>query len=277
MGTFFLLWGMLQDTNNETPWIDAGLGASIVLGSAVFIREILLVRTRRRIREAERQLDRSLSAFPASLIRGHDESKLTLEKNAALVRHIRKKSEAAKVLGRLPDGHREVFDLCDEYLQMVASELPTVAAGSPRLAAFRNGNEVVRGYHRYHLMKWAEIEAKALTHQANSRDRIVESLRATQQAVDVVDFALRYYPEEAELLDSLDVLNHLVDSLKVKDLVEKAERAAIKGNSKRARNLYTDALYILDRSDRLTREAGDAAEKIRSEIEKLDALSANAD
>ena len=79
------------------------------------------------------------------------------------------------------------------------------------------------------------------------------------------------------MLDSMEVLNHLIDSLKVKDLIEKAERAAAKGNNKRAKNLYTDALYILDRSERLTSEAGDVADKIRLEIEKLDAFSAGAE
>lgn len=273
IAVFFLIWGAIQD-GVDTPWIEAGLAASVVLGSAVFIREILLMKTRRRIREAERQLDRSLSAFPASLLRGPDSSKITLERNSALMRHIARKSEAAKVLGRVPDGHREVFDLCDEYLRMVAMELPTVAAGSPRLAAFRHGNEVVRNYHRYHLMQWAEIEARSLTHEANGRDRITESLKFTEQAKEVVDFALRYYPQEPELLESLEVLNDLVDSLKVKELIEKAERSAQKGNRKRARHLYADALYILDRSEHLSDEASLAADRIRAEMEKLDVLSA---
>lgn len=269
IAVFFLLWGTLQD-DVDTPWIDAGLAASVVLGSAVFIREILLMRTRRSIREAERQLDRSLSAFPASLRKNEDSSKITLERNSALVRHIARKSEAAKVLGRVPDGHREVFDLCDEYLRMVAMELPTVAVGSPRIAAFRHGNEVVRKYHRYHLMQWAEIEARSLTQEANGRDRITESLKFTEQAVEVVDFALRYYPHEPELLESLEVLNDLVDSLKVKELIEKAERSVKRGNLKRARHLYTDALYILDRSEHLSDKAGLAADRLRAEIGKLD-------
>lgn len=270
IATFFLLWGILHDGHEETPWIGAGLGASIVLGSAVFIREILLIRTRRRIREAERRLDESLSAFPASLLNTGESKKITLEKNTAMIRRIKKKSEAAKVLRSLSDGHREVFDLCDEYLRMIAMEMPTVAVGSPRLAAFRHGKDVVRDYHRYHLMQWAEIEAKALTHDARSRVRIVDRLKDAQQAVDVVDFALRYYPNEPALVDSLDVLNDLVDSLKIQDLVEKAEKAVAKGNRKRARTLYSDALYIIDRAGVSDNDASQAAQKIRFELEKLD-------
>lgn len=274
IAVFFLLWGILHDGHEETPWIGAGLGASIVLGSAVFIREILLIRTRRRVREAERRLDESLSAFPASLLNTGEPKKITLEKNTAMIRRIKKKSEAAKVLGGLSDGHREVFDLCDDYLRMVAMEIPTVAVGSPRLAAFRHGKDVVRDYHRYHLMQWAEIEAKGLTQEARSRARIIDRLKDAQQAVDVVDFALRYYPNEPALVDSLDVLNDLVDSLKIQDLVDKAEKAFLKGNKKRARTLYADALYIIDRAGVDGEEASLAAERIRIELEKLDSALA---
>lgn len=268
IATFFVIWGVLHDGHEETPWIGAGLGASIVLGSAVFIREILMIRTRRRIREAEKKLDISLSAFPASMLRTADAPKLSLERNTSLIKRIKRKSDAAKVLGTLSDGHREVFELCDEYLRLIEAELPTVAIGSPRLAAFRHGRDLIGGYHRLHLMKWAEIEARSFTQKQDGRDRISDRLKNARQAVGVVDFALRYYPEEPELVESLDVLNGLVDTLKVQELVEKAEKAIEKGNKKRARILYSDALAIVERSDLDGDE--EAADKIRSEIEKLD-------
>ena len=263
---FFLVWGLLNDGRDETPWIPAGIGAAILLGSAVIAREIILRQVRNRFLESQRQIDRSVRGI-ARMRNDREPAKLTLERNAALLYDISRKSEAAKVLGRFAEGHREVFELCEEYLAAVNRELPNVGAGSPRIAALRRGTEVAERYHHYHLLQWAEIESKAYTQEAGRRDKISEKLESTQGALGIVEAALSAYPHDPKLLDSQKVLVELVSSMKVGDLVDRAERAVFKGNDKRALSLYQDALFLMQHEN----EEGDteAVDHISEEIEKI--------
>jgi len=243
---FFLLWGILNDGHEETPWIPAGVGAAVALGSAVIVREIILRDARNRFLASQRRIDESVRGI-ARRKNDRDPAKLTLERNAAILHEIARKSEAAKVLGRFSEGHREVFELCDEYLGAVTRELPNVGPGSPRIAALRRGSDVAGRYHYYHMLQWAEIESRTLTQEASRRDKIGGKLESAQSALGVVEFALNAYPHEPTLLDSQKVLLELVSSIKVSDLIEKAERAAFKGNDKRAVDLYQDALFFIQR------------------------------
>jgi len=243
---FFLVWGILNDGQDDTPWIPAGIGAAIILSSAVILREIVLRDRRNRFLASQRQIDQSVRGI-AQRAQARDPEKLTLERNAAILREISRKSEAAKVLARFAEGHRDVFELCEEYLGVVRKELPKVAAGSPRLVALLRGTEVASKYHYYHMLQWAEIESRGLTKEAAKRDKISEKLDSAQSALGVVEFALQSYPDEPALLDSQKVLLDLVTSIKIKDLMGKAERSAFKGNHRRALSLYQDALFFLQR------------------------------
>jgi len=270
IGLFFLLWGILNDGREEAPWIPAGVGAAIVLGSAVILREIILREARNRFLASERQLDQSVRGI-ARKVNDGGSAKLTLERNAALLHEIARKSEAAKVLGRFAEGHREVFELCAEYLGAVTREMPNVGAGSPRIAALRRGTDVAERYHYFHMLQWAEIESRALTQDASRRDKISNKLDSAQAALSVVEFALETYPQEPNLLDSRQLLLELVSSIKVSDLVERAERAAFKGNHKRALDLYQDALFYLqrDKQDAETEVVGHLNEEIARMRQRL--------
>ena len=261
------MWGILNEGSaDETPWIPAGLAAAMVLAAAVIVREIVLRSARRRFLIAQQQMDQSIRGITRRI---HDEHapKLTLERNAVLLHEISKKSDAAKVLGKFAEGHREVFELCEEYLSAVTRELPTVGAGSPRIAALRRGRGVAGRYHHYHMLHWAEIESRDFTREASKHNKIADKLVSAQAALDVVDFALRSYPEEPALIDSRHVLVELLAKIKVTDLIDRADRAAFKGNSKRALNLYQDALFILRRQEPdLT---SDAATHVSEAIAKL--------
>lgn len=264
---FFLVWGILADGSaDETPWIPAGLGAAIVLAAAVIVREVVLRGARNRFIASQRQIDRSIRGITRRI---HDDQppKLTLERNAAILHEISKKSDAARVLGKFAEGHREVFELCEEYLAAVVRELPTVGAGSPRIAALRRGRKVAAKFHHYHTLVWAEIESRDLTREASKHDKISNKLDSAQAALDVVDFALRSYPEEPTLIDSRNVLIELLSKIKVTDLIERADRAAFKGNPKRALGLYQDALFVLQRQD--PGLASEVAMHVRGEIERL--------
>lgn len=266
---FFLVWIVLQEGEEEAPWIPAGLSASIVFGSAVFLREIVLKKAQNSYLLAQRQLDFNLNKIPHSSVGNKNENKFTIEKNARIIKDIQQKSEAARLLGKLPDAHWEVFEVCNEYLSINKRELETVGVGSPRLAALRRGKEVVAQLHKFHLLAWAEIASKSLTHEAKNQGRFSEKLKDAQKALSVLESALQFYPHEVQLRESEHALKEFVVSIKISHSIEQAERAKFKENYKRAISLYRDALFSLARENVKNEERELLAEKINSEIEKI--------
>ncbi len=271
---FFLVWGIFHDGDGETLLMAAGIGASLVLGGAVVAREIFLRKARNRFLLIERNLDRNVQQIPPSLRSTRDAGKLSLEKNAAIVKDIQKKSEAARLLGKMSAGHLEVFEICNEYLSLTEKQMETVGVGSPRIAGLRRGREIVGELRRHHLLAWAEIEARSLTQKAKNYVTISEKLDTAQEALTVLNSALQFYPNEARLIESETVLRDFIASIKVSHWIEQAERAAFKGNSRRAVSLYRDALFFLDREEVRTEEREAIAQKINFEIESLRKLSA---
>ncbi len=265
---FFLIWGILHD-GDEAPLIAAGIGAIAVLIGAVFLREIVFRKARNRYLLVQKRLDYNLDNVRLHTKTPVAERKLTLERNAQIIKQIQKKSDAAKVLMKLADGHQEVFEMCGEYLEINRRELENVGTGSPRLAGLRRGREIVGDLHRFHLMTWAEIEARILTQDARNRATIAEKTETAQKALNVIQTALQYYPNDLRLIESEEAINEFVTSIRVSHFIEQAERSAFKGNYKRAVSHYKDALFFLARENKPNRETDLLAEQINSEIQKI--------
>src|SRR5687767_13331390 len=81
---FFLFWGVLHDAGEETPWVTAGVSASMLLCGAAVLREIILRRARHRLLGQQRRMRSSVANFADPLDSRHPD-KLTLEKNAAVL------------------------------------------------------------------------------------------------------------------------------------------------------------------------------------------------
>ena len=266
---FFLVWGILHEGDEEMPWIPAGIGASLILMGAVFLREIVLRKARDRYISVQKRLDYTLDNATLHTKGNLPEKKLTLEKNAEIIKQIQKKSEAAKVLMKLSDGHHEVFEICNEYLEISKNELETVHAGSPRIAGLRRGREIIKNLHRFHLLAWAEIESRHLTQEAKNRVTMAEKTEIAQKALNVLNEALTFYPFEMRLVESEAAVKEYVVSIRVAHWVEQAERSAYKGNYKRAISHYKDALFFLARENLHNTETDLLAEKINNEINKI--------
>lgn len=266
---FFLVWGILQEGDEQMPWIPAGIGASLILAGAVVLREIILRRARKRFLAAQKRLDYNLNNVSVRAKSNAPEKKLSLERNAEIIKQIRKKSDAAKVLMKLSEGHLEVAEICREYLEINKRELENVGTGSPRLAALRKGKEIVAELHKFHLLTWAEIESRALTQEAKNRVTITEKTETAQKALNVLNSALLYYPDERQLTESEEAVREFLVSIKVAHWIEQAERSAFKGNNKRAISHYKDALFFLARETKQNEETDLIAEKINGEIKKL--------
>ncbi len=270
---FFFIWAILHEGDEENPLVIAGIGASFILGSAVVVREVFLRNARQRYLSVERGLEHTLSQIPVKPRPVTNSTKLSLEKNAEIIKEIKRKSEAARTLGTLSNGHLDVFENCNEYLSVVEKQMESAGTGSPRLAGLRRGREIVGELHRFHLLAWAEIESKSWSQKARNYATISEKLNAAQEALDVLDSALQFYPNEPRLTESESAMKVFIASIKVSHWIEQAERAAFKGNPKRAVSLYRDALFFLAREDVMTEEREAIAEKINSEIELLRELS----
>lgn len=269
IASFFLIWGILHDGADQAPWIPAGFGASLILMGAVFLREIVLRKARNRYLLVQKRLDYTLDTARFHTKTSVPERKLSLEQNAEIIKQIQKKSNAAKVLMKLSEGHQEVFEICREYLEINRRELENVGAGSPRLAGLRRGREIVEELHKFHLMAWVEIEARELTQDAKNRVTIAEKTETAQKALSVIQTALQNYPEESKLIESEKAVKWFITSIRVAHFVEQAERSAFKGNYKRAVSHYKDALFFLARENKQSEETDLLAEQINSEIQKI--------
>ena len=269
---FFVMWGILHDGGEETPWITAGVSASMLLCGAVVLREVILRRARNNFLRQQRRMDSTVFDAYSRLGENRIQNKLTLEKNAAILREIRQKSEAAQVLNKFSAGHREVFELCSDYLERNDGELKTIGANSNRLSALLKGRAAAAEYHRYHMLKWAEIESRSMTNDATSLVNTSKKIEAAQGALNVIDVALESYPSESTLLESHELLTEMVVSIRVSHWAERAERAAFKGDYAKARSLYRDALFYLGRDNIHNDDRGQAAAFSNAEIERLRSL-----
>jgi len=179
-------------------WALLSGGACFV--AAVLFREVILRGRRRQMLARERRLISNVSGeYEAPPVI----NKLTVEHNSALIRSIQQKSEAANVLGGLADGHKEVFILCEEYLDLIKSELPRVAPGSPRFAAFRKGTVVANRLHYEHMVRWARLEAAVATERRSAGDPGMRSARA----IEALEMALFHYPEERVLIELREAIS----------------------------------------------------------------------
>ena len=263
---FFLVWGILHDGGDEMPWAAAGVGASLILIASVVLRELILLRPGRRAR-SHRPIGTSNSR--PSTWNSRDSEKLTLEKNAAILGEIQRKSDAANVLDRLSAGHREVFELCGAYMTRNESELKSVNPGSPRLTALLRGRSAVAEFHKYHLLKWAQLEVHGLTNEARQHDDVAEKKLAAKAALNVIDTALKSYPLEESLIESQELLQDMIVSISVSDWIERAEKAVYEGDNPQARELYREALFFLGR-DTVRSEVRDVlADRIRKKLDSL--------
>jgi tetratricopeptide (TPR) repeat protein len=258
---FFILWWMLQ--GEESPWVPAGLAASVVMLVAAFAR--LLVA--RRVRGQYQVRDRSdWHSHSESGKRTYEDLMQSRSLHAAALRALQRQAVEADSR-ESPDGHRQVYDLCSEYLAGAERALQTPALPPDGRIALRAGVERVRDLQKHHLLTWARGSARALTHEAQQRTRLYEKVETANRALDCIDSALKVYPDEDQLNISARAVREFITSSRVAHWVELAERAAFKGYYQRAIDCYRDALYYLtrDQSDFV----GEAGERITREIELL--------
>jgi tetratricopeptide (TPR) repeat protein len=254
---FFLLWWVWQ--GEESPWVPAGLAASVVMVIATFAR----LAAARRSRTAQRR-ERHGHAMRHPSGRVIQSASL----HSAGLRALQKQSADADARDSPPQAHRDLYDLCTDYLHGAEQALLSPSLPAETRLALRAGQERVRTLQRHHLLTWARGSARAFTHEAQQRARLYEKVETANRALECIDAALQVYPGEEELKVSARAVHEFITSIRVAHWVELAERAAFKGQYRRAIDRYRDALFYL------TRDGGDddreaGAERITREIDML--------
>ncbi|MFN6963270.1 MAG: hypothetical protein ACK4S4_05825 [Pyrinomonadaceae bacterium] len=267
IGTFFLIWAILHDASEETAVFPAGIIASGTLLSAVGLRLYILRRIRSRL-IATRRLEQNLAAISPRAAESA-RPKLSIEQNARIIREIERRSEAAKLLAKYPEGHREVYLLCREYLAVNENELRSVGPGSPRIAALRHGRRHVEEIHRHHLLQWTELEVTALTNDSRRQRSASKKIDAAERALEIIGAATEYYPAEPALSESAAFLDEYIAGIRVADLTARARRAEQKDRPEDAAKFYRRAREVIDSRPAVSAELRAAAMEIDAGLEKI--------
>lgn len=266
---FFALWWMLHTSGDEAPWVPAGLAASVVMLVALAAREVIMRRAwTRYILEQDRRGQPVSDARVQRQQTGEGSSR-SISRHAAALRELQRQSAEADAAGSLPNLHLEAFHLCKDYLTSTEEALRTRGVNSQSLAALRAGQDRVRHLQKHHLLTWASGSSRALTFEAQRRFTVSDKIEMALRALDVIDSALKIYPDEAELNESAKAIREYISSVKVAHWVELAERAAFKGQYRRAIDRYRDALFYLSREQMDEEVRHENAERLSREIDLL--------
>ncbi|HQU93543.1 MAG TPA: hypothetical protein PLK77_14655 [Pyrinomonadaceae bacterium] len=263
IAVFFLVWAILAEAKEENPWIAAGLVASTSMIAAIVVREVILRHRRHAIFLAQKRLDRSVLSIPVP-VRQEEPNKLTLERNAILLGEITRKSEAAKVLGHFPESHREVFELCAQYISVATKELPNIGVGSPRLAAIQRGRAKVESLHKEHMLRWAEIEIRSSIASVED-ERFSSKLDRAKKALRVAVVALESYPDNSDLINSRLAIEDFILSMRIGQAVQRAERAEGRGELEKALDGFIEAKRLMQKRPFPL----DEEEKVTAKIEQI--------
>ncbi len=268
---FFLLWWMLHSGADEAPWIPAGLAASVVMLVAVAAREVVMRRKwTHYLLEQRRREQMRLEASQHSVRSGRGErGGRAIDSYSAALRSLQKRCAEADVQGALPEAHLEAYLACQEYLEGADDALRSPSVGGEARIQLRVGQERARSLAKHHMLGWARTSSRALTREAQQRFRMSDKIETARRALDVIDSALKLYPEEAELKESEAAVNEFIASVKISHWVELAERAAFKGYYSRAIDRYRDALFYLSRESIREETRVEMGERIGREIEML--------
>jgi hypothetical protein len=262
---FFTLWLMLHTGGDDAPWVPAGLAAGVVMLVAIAAREVVMRRawTRYILEHDRREQTKSETSQRDS------QGSRAVDSHTASLRALKKQCAEADAPGALPEAHLEAYLSCQEYLENTDESLRSTAVRSETRIALRAGQEHVRALAQHHLLDWAREASRSLTHEAQQRVRMSDKIETANRALDVIDSALKLYPDEADLRESEAAVHEFIASVKVSHWVELAERAAFKGYYARAIDRYRDALFYLSREKMNEERRAESAERIGREIELL--------
>jgi hypothetical protein len=271
LALFWLIWWLLRTDGEEAPWLPAGLTAGFVILAAAAAREVVMRRAWARYTR-EMDLVMGASELPRASVKATSSPTAkwsNMQAQVAALRGLQQRLVELDSANTPPEAHHEAYKLCEQYIASTEDVLRAAGGPAEMRAALRSGQERVRAYQRKHMLAWARGETTRLTHEAQRRVRVSDRIETAQRALEVLEEAMRVYPDEYELHDSSLAVRNFIASVKVGQWVEMAERAAFRGLYERAVARYRDALFYLSRADMGEDARAEAATRIQREIELL--------
>lgn len=274
-GALFIgLWWMLHSGGDDTPWVPAALAAGVVMFVAAAAREVVMRRawTRYVLEHDRRDHPATNEAWkrtsnPIGNVGGGSGR---LSRLSAALRALQKQAAEAEVAGaHQPEAHLEVYQACKEFLTSSEEAMRAGGMDTEKSVALRSGQERARTLQKHHLLAWARGASKILTNEAQRRVLNSGKIETAMRALDVIESARRIYPEETSLLESEAAIQEYIVSVKIGRWIELAERAAFKGQYRRAVDRYRDALFYLSREKMNEESRAEVAERVGREIELL--------
>ncbi len=277
---FFALWWLLQANGDETPWVPAGLVAAVVMLIAAAAREVLVRRVSTQyLLEQDRHVSTTGHTKKHSSSDGSSggRSGTRIARFTTALRSLQQQSAQVNAAANSsPEAHLELYHACKQFLASVEEAFGSsntrntgTLHNSESRAVLRAGQERVRVLAKQHLLAWARAASRVLTHEAQRRALLADKIETATRAIDVIESALKLYPDEPELKSSALAVQELIATIKVAHWVELAERAAFKGQFVKAIDRYQDALFYLSRGAIKEESRDEAAERIEREVELL--------
>jgi hypothetical protein len=264
---FFILWWMLHASSDDAPWLPAGLAASVVMLVAAAARQVVMRRAwTRYILEQDR---REPSLKPSVQHKTGSSASTKTDVHYAALRTVQKRSAEADATVDKPEAHLEAYHVCRDYMASTEEALRGGGLAAESRVSIRTGRERVRALQKHHLMAWASVSARTITEDAQRRVLVSDKIETARRAIEVIQAALKIYPEERELIDSRAAIDEFITSVKISHWVELAERAAFKGQFRRAIDRYRDALFYATRGGLSDETQRQTVERIGREIELL--------
>lgn len=265
---FFILVGIWG--RGDTPLMLSGVIASAMLGGAVILREIVFRERRRAIVRAQKRIDDNL----VGLSRQNTErlgKPLTLERNKQLVSELKNKSRAADAFENLPETHRKVFELCENYLQRNLIEINRTGIASSKLQLLTSDRRLVRKLHKYHLLKWSAADSAALLGKAKSVTDFTQKIEYAEKSLVVIETALEFYPNETKLKDSSAFIRDFISNEKLKEKIAEAENELIMSHPQKSIETYRKVLKLLEEDVSFSSGRESLTAEIKLRIEKIKA------
>lgn len=265
--TLIGIWG-----HEDTPLMISGIIASSLLGGAVILREVVLKQRRRAIIQAQKKIDDN-SAGLTRRDAHNAEIPLTLERNAQLVGELKSKSSAAATFENLPEAHREVFELCESYLQRNLLEINRTGIASSKLQTLTADRRLARTLHKHHLLKWAVTDSAAMLNKAKSLKSFARKIEYAKKSLGLIETALEFYPNEIKLKDSSEFIRDFILDEKLKKMIGRAEKQFLASQPLKTIQDYQKILKVLEKEDRLNSERESLAAEIKLRIERIEATT----
>jgi hypothetical protein len=265
LALFLGLWWLLVTGGDEAPWVLAGLVASVVLLVAFSAREVVMRRARtRHLLEHDRTAKLQRGAGRVRGSRGRGDTATT-----AMLREILRRSAELTAGAATPEAHLALYHQCQDYISSTEDSLQANNLSAETRIGVRAGQERARALQKHHLLIWARDTSRSLTHEAQKRARTSDKIDTANKAVACLEWALKAYPDEPEIAESMHAVKEFIALAKVAHWVELAERAAFKGQCRTAIGRYQDALFYLTRGAVREEVRTAAEERINKEIELL--------